>query len=264
MDKYLRCTELEKIKEIKELCKKHNLETGDSVDFSMYDDNYIVVYVDYFEDFKKNRYERYSHVRSGYYKDILVAVRQGHQNQKSFNYSLSFEWDMSEPDGVDEALETFKDTIKKVFNKELVFDDNEQDGTKILKANAEKGEEKAMEMKPQAEKKTEENQVNEKLVNHPNHYNKHGRRECWDEMRDLFGDVETINFCMLNAYKYLYRAGSKDGNSEEQDIKKAKIYVKKAKEIAENSYSEQAQAQFEYCFRSLAMQWMEGWLGNDE
>lgn len=259
-EKYLRCTELEKIKEIKELCKKHNLETGDSVDFSMYDDddNYIVVYVDYFEDFKKNRYERYSHVRSGYYKDILVAVRQGHQNQKSFNYSLSFEWDMSEPDGVDEALETFKDTIKKVFNKELVFDDNEQDGTKILKANAEKGEEKAMEMKPQAEKKTEESQVNEKLVNHPNHYNKEGRKECWDEMEELFGPRDTIVFCVLNAYKYMYRAGTKVGNSELQDDAKAKVYLKKAIEIAERKNTKVPEMQV------LANIMFKGWMNLDE
>lgn len=62
------------------------------------------------------------------------------------------------------------------------------------------------------------------LVNHPNHYNRNGRKECIVEMQDLFGRHITAVFCLTNAYKYLYRAGEKEGNSMKQDMLKAKWY----------------------------------------
>lgn len=62
------------------------------------------------------------------------------------------------------------------------------------------------------------------LVNHPSHYNQPNRKECIEEMRDKFGDEIVAVFCLTNAYKYLYRAGEKEGNSKEQDIAKAKWY----------------------------------------
>lgn len=61
-------------------------------------------------------------------------------------------------------------------------------------------------------------------VNHPLHYQKEGRKECIVEMRERFGENTVATFCLTNAYKYLYRAGDKDGNSKEQDIAKAKWY----------------------------------------
>lgn len=61
-------------------------------------------------------------------------------------------------------------------------------------------------------------------VNHPNHYKQEGRKECIVEMQDKFGSYLTIIFCLTNSYKYLYRAGNKEGNSEEQDIAKARWY----------------------------------------
>ena len=66
--------------------------------------------------------------------------------------------------------------------------------------------------------------TNEK-VNHPKHYNQPGKKECIDEMLELFGLQATLDFCWLNCYKYLYRAGQKEGNSAEQDIEKAKWYL---------------------------------------
>ena len=62
------------------------------------------------------------------------------------------------------------------------------------------------------------------LVNHPLHYCTPGKKECIVQMKDDYGDVVTAIFCLTNAYKYLYRAGSKEGNSQEQDIAKAKWY----------------------------------------
>lgn len=62
-------------------------------------------------------------------------------------------------------------------------------------------------------------------VIHPEHYNKNGRKECWDEMLELFGHEAVIIFDCLNAYKYHYRAGEKSGNPKEQDEQKMKNYV---------------------------------------
>ena len=66
------------------------------------------------------------------------------------------------------------------------------------------------------------------LVNHPEHYQKTGRKECIVEMQDRFGSYITILFDLTNCYKYLYRAGDKDGNSKDQDIEKAKWYYRHA------------------------------------
>lgn len=66
--------------------------------------------------------------------------------------------------------------------------------------------------------------MKKELVNHPNHYNLPNRKECIVEMEEKYGTFITAVFCLTNAYKYLYRAGTKDGNSKEQDISKAKWY----------------------------------------
>ena len=58
-------------------------------------------------------------------------------------------------------------------------------------------------------------------VEHPSHYNKTGRKECIVEMEEKYGIPATIGFCLMNAYKYLYRAGDKADNSYEQDRRKS-------------------------------------------
>lgn len=65
-------------------------------------------------------------------------------------------------------------------------------------------------------------------VNHPDHYQKEGRKECIVEMQDRFGSYITIIFDLTNAYKYLYRAGLKENNSIEQEIAKARWYYNHA------------------------------------
>lgn len=70
--------------------------------------------------------------------------------------------------------------------------------------------------------------MNENMVNHPSHYNQNGKKECWDEMVDIFGIDAVIIFDCLNAYKYNYRAGNKNGNSIEQDMAKLKVYLEHA------------------------------------
>lgn len=66
------------------------------------------------------------------------------------------------------------------------------------------------------------------MVNHPAHYQKEGRKECIEEMIDRFGVEAVKNFCLLNAYKYMYRHEAKNG---QEDIDKAQWYLKKYAEL---------------------------------
>ena len=65
-------------------------------------------------------------------------------------------------------------------------------------------------------------------VNHPSHYT--GKYECIDVMQDVFGDEATNNFCLCNAFKYIWRARKKNGL---EDVKKAVWYLNKYIEEAE-------------------------------
>lgn len=67
----------------------------------------------------------------------------------------------------------------------------------------------------------------DKRVDHPAHYNQ-GKFECIDVMKDVFGKQAVADFCILNAFKYIYRHRSKDGVN---DIKKAEWYLKKYREV---------------------------------
>ena len=60
-------------------------------------------------------------------------------------------------------------------------------------------------------------------VNHPSHYAS-GGVECIDAMTQCFGTEATQDFCLLNAFKYLWRCKSKHQTPEE-DIKKARWYL---------------------------------------
>lgn len=65
----------------------------------------------------------------------------------------------------------------------------------------------------------------DKGVDHPKHYNQEGRMECIQEMELMFGKMEVETFCRLNAYKYFYRAGTKEGEAKEKDLAKAQWYL---------------------------------------
>lgn len=58
-------------------------------------------------------------------------------------------------------------------------------------------------------------------VNHPSHYN--GKYECIEVMRDVYGDEAVKQFCLLNAFKYLWRCDKKGRFME--DVKKADYYL---------------------------------------
>lgn len=73
-------------------------------------------------------------------------------------------------------------------------------------------------------------------VNHPSHYCGKDGKDCIDYMIEEFGLDKVLAFCQLNSYKYVFRAGKKQGDSREQDLKKADWYDNKYKELVELNY----------------------------
>lgn len=68
-------------------------------------------------------------------------------------------------------------------------------------------------------------------VNHPFHYCT-GKYECIDVMIETQGIEAVQNFCICNAFKYLYRHEGKNGL---EDIKKAIWYLNKFVELEESA-----------------------------
>lgn len=64
-------------------------------------------------------------------------------------------------------------------------------------------------------------------VDHPAHYNQ-GKYECIDVMVDVFGEAAVKHFCLLNSFKYIWRANEKNGI---EDVKKAIWYLNKLVEL---------------------------------
>ncbi len=60
-------------------------------------------------------------------------------------------------------------------------------------------------------------------VNHPSHYET-GKFECIEVMIETQGVQAVRDFCICNAFKYLYRHRNKNGR---EDIEKAVWYLKK-------------------------------------
>lgn len=65
-------------------------------------------------------------------------------------------------------------------------------------------------------------------VDHPKHYGREGGMECIDEMLLIFGVEATMHFCLLNAWKYRYRAPDKNGA---EDMAKSDWYITKYAEL---------------------------------
>lgn len=71
-------------------------------------------------------------------------------------------------------------------------------------------------------------------VNHPQHYT-NGQYECIKVMEDVFGKEATQDFCILNAFKYVWRHKNKNGK---EDIEKAVFYLNKFLELDEKEDTE--------------------------
>lgn len=59
-------------------------------------------------------------------------------------------------------------------------------------------------------------------VNHPAHYEGQTSLECIDVMEIAFGAEAVANFCLCNAFKYLWRYKNKNGR---EDLDKAAWYL---------------------------------------
>lgn len=81
--------------------------------------------------------------------------------------------------------------------------------------------------------------ANKEMVNHPQHYNRPDRKECIDEMIDLYGIEATEQWCRMTAYKYHYRMGLKDDIA--QEVGKAEWYERKADELRKRISEESRQ-----------------------
>lgn len=73
--------------------------------------------------------------------------------------------------------------------------------------------------------------MNNDIVNHPRHYET-GKFECIEVMIETQGLDAVKNFCICNAFKYLYRHDKK--NSLE-DIEKANWYINKYIELSQTT-----------------------------
>ena len=67
-------------------------------------------------------------------------------------------------------------------------------------------------------------------VNHPAHYN-NGEYECIDVMIRQYGSEAGKHFCLLNAFKYIWRCEEKH-DAPKDDVKKAIWYLEKYLELS--------------------------------
>ena len=67
-------------------------------------------------------------------------------------------------------------------------------------------------------------------VDHPKHYNE-GNIECIDAMVEAFGKKAVQDFCIINAFKYVWRCRHK--NNFDEDVEKAVWYLNKSLELEE-------------------------------
>lgn len=74
----------------------------------------------------------------------------------------------------------------------------------------------------------------EDAVNHPSHYET-GKYECIEVMEEIFGTHVVEDFCVCNAFKYLYRHQRKGGF---EDLQKARWYLDRAISMRKSSDAE--------------------------
>ena len=78
----------------------------------------------------------------------------------------------------------------------------------------------------------ESSKINSDMVNHPSHYNLPNRKECIDEMIDIYGLKDVAKWCEITAYKYKYRARHASSFTNfVQDMHEATWYMDKVREL---------------------------------
>ena len=69
-------------------------------------------------------------------------------------------------------------------------------------------------------------------VNHPAHYESSTSIECIEAIELMFGPQIVYDFCLCNAFKYVWRHKHKNGL---EDLQKARRYTDKAMELCKKS-----------------------------
>lgn len=75
--------------------------------------------------------------------------------------------------------------------------------------------------------------MKEDLINKPSHYIGSNGIECIDAMEAAYGKEAVAYFCKCNAFKYLFRADKKGGESS---LKKANWYINKYLELSKETW----------------------------
>ena len=68
----------------------------------------------------------------------------------------------------------------------------------------------------------------------PDHYKNSTSLECIEAMEMIFGKEAVYDFCVLNAFKYIWRWKHKNGS---EDLDKAKWYLTRSKEEGFSVYN---------------------------
>lgn len=89
------------------------------------------------------------------------------------------------------------------------------------------------------------NMTESNKTDHPPYYQ--GSYECIDLMREIYGDEAVRHFCICNAYKYRFRAGAKQTETAQDDIKKAEWYERYVMENIPQNYTAWADRRLTRC-----------------
>lgn len=142
-------------------------------------------------------------------KAILDEVERdkSHQSKPEQNDS----WQSALAQAAAEAVERFNAKQISTNQTEPTNTKPEQNSTEQTESN---------QPKPNEPRRIEP--IEQSSVDHPAHYQ--GEYECIDLMREIYGDEAVRNFCIINAYKYRFRAGKKQGETAQSDLDKADWY----------------------------------------
>lgn len=72
------------------------------------------------------------------------------------------------------------------------------------------------------------------FVNHPKHYNRYSR-ETIMMMVNIWGFERAIDWCEMTAFKYRMRAGTKPGQSIEEDLAKEEWYLQTKQDLVQEA-----------------------------
>lgn len=68
----------------------------------------------------------------------------------------------------------------------------------------------------------------------PDHYKNSTSLECIEAMEIIFGSNAVVDFCVCNAWKYIWRWKNKNGA---EDLKKAKWYIDRAQTLIHDDFA---------------------------